>query len=59
MVILEPKERKSVTVSTFPRSVCYEVMGPDAMILVDCKYLGFSLTGCCLGLGRASKATVK
>ena len=30
-VILEPKKIKSVTV--FP-SICYEVMGPDAMILV-------------------------
>ena len=59
VVILEPKKIKSVTVSTFPHSVCYEVMGPDAMILVDCKYLGFSLTGYCLGLGRASKAIVK
>ena len=33
-VILEPKKRKSVTVSTFPPSICYEVMGLDAMILV-------------------------
>ena len=33
-VILEPKKMKSVTVSTFPSSICYEVMGPDAMILV-------------------------
>ena len=32
-VILEPEEIKSVTVSTFPPSVCLEVMGPDAMIL--------------------------
>ena len=32
-VILEPKKRKSVTVSTFPSSICHEVMGPDAMIL--------------------------
>ena len=30
-VILEPKKIKSVTVSP---SVCHEVMGPDAMILV-------------------------
>ena len=30
-VILEPKERKSVTFSPF---VCNEVMGPDALILV-------------------------
>ena len=33
-VILEPKKRKSVTASTFSPSVCHEVMGPDAMILV-------------------------
>ena len=32
--ILEPKERKSVITSTFSPSVCHEVMGPDAMILV-------------------------
>ena len=30
-VILEPKKMKSLTVSP---SICYEVMGPDAMILV-------------------------
>ena len=33
-VILEPKKIKSVTVSFFPPSICHEVMGPDAMILV-------------------------
>ena len=33
-VILEPKKIKSVTVSTFSPSICHEVMGPDAMILV-------------------------
>ena len=33
-VILEPKKRKSVSVSTFSPSICHEVMGPDAMILV-------------------------
>ena len=33
-VILEPKKRKSVTVSIFSPSICHEVMGPDAMILV-------------------------
>ena len=27
-------EIKSVTVSTVPPSICHEVMGPDAMILV-------------------------
>ena len=33
-VISEPKKRKSVTTSTFSPSICHEVMGPDAMILV-------------------------
>ena len=33
-VIMEPKKIKSVTVSTFFPSICHEVMGPDAMILV-------------------------
>ena len=33
-VILEPKKIKSVTVSTFSPSICHEVMGPDAMVLV-------------------------
>ena len=33
-VILEPKKIQSVTVSTFPPSICQEVMGLDAMILV-------------------------
>ena len=33
-VILEPKKVKSVTVSTVSPSICHEVMGPDAMILV-------------------------
>ena len=33
-VILEPKKRKSVIASTFPPSICHEVMGLDAMILV-------------------------
>ena len=33
-VILEPKKRKSVTVSIVSPSVCHEVMGPNAMIFV-------------------------
>ena len=34
-VILEPPQKvKSVTVSTVSPSICHEVMGPDAMILV-------------------------
>ena len=34
MVILELKKIKSVTVSIIPPSICHEVMGLDAMILV-------------------------
>ena len=34
LVILEPKKIKSVTVSIVSPSICHEVMGPDAMILV-------------------------
>ena len=33
-VILETKKIESVTVSIFPTSVCHEVLGLDAMILV-------------------------
>ena len=34
-VILEPKgKKKSVTVFTLPPSICHEIMGTDAMILV-------------------------
>ena len=33
-VILEPRKIKSATVSTVSTSICHEVMGPDAMILV-------------------------
>ena len=33
-VILEPKKIKSDTLSTISPAICYEVMGPDAMILV-------------------------
>ena len=32
--ILEPKKIKSVTVSIVSPSICHEVMGPDAVILV-------------------------
>ena len=34
-VILEPKRIKSVTVFTFSLSICHEVIGLDAMILVS------------------------
>ena len=33
-VILEPLQKKSLTVCTVSPSICHEVMGPDAMILV-------------------------
>ena len=33
-VILEPKKIKSATVSIVSPSICHEMMGPDAMILV-------------------------
>ena len=33
-VILEPEKRKAVIISTFPSSLCHEMMEPDAMILV-------------------------
>ena len=33
-VILEPKKRKSITTSTFPASICNEVIELDSMILV-------------------------
>ena len=32
-VILEPKEIKSVIFCIFPPSICYEMMGTDAMVL--------------------------
>ena len=34
VAILEPKKVKSVTVSIVSSSICHEVIGPDAMILV-------------------------
>ena len=34
IVILEPKKIKSVTISIVSPSICHEVMGSDAMILV-------------------------
>ena len=33
-MILEPKKIKAVTVSIVSPSICYGVMGPDALILV-------------------------
>ena len=42
-VILEPQKIKSATVSTVSPSICHEVLGPDAMILV---FLWFSHNSC-------------
>ena len=33
-VTLEPKKVKFVTASTFPPSICHEVMGPDVIIFI-------------------------
>ena len=33
-VILEPQKIKSVTVSIVPSSICHEILGPGAMILI-------------------------
>ena len=40
-VILEPPKIKSVTVSIVFPSICHEVMGPDAVILVEKKQQHF------------------
>ena len=42
--ILESKKRKSVTVSTVSSSICHEMMGPDAMILVSIETLNILRT---------------
>ena len=42
-VILEPKKIKSLTVSIVSPSICHEVMGPDAMILVFECWIFFSM----------------
>ena len=45
-VILEPKKIKCVTVSTFSPSICHEVMGQNAMILVFWMTLYWSFKIC-------------
>ena len=47
-VILEPKKTKSVTASTFPPSICHEVMGLDALICSP-KQFWDSITALCVG----------
>ena len=37
-VILQPKKRKSVTISSFHPSICYAVMGSDAMIFSSVQF---------------------
>ena len=54
-VILEPKEIKAATVSTFSPSICYEVMGPDAMIFVfECWVLSQLVHSTLSSLSRGS-----
>ena len=43
-VILEPPKIKFVTVSIVSPSICHEVMGPEAMILVFCTLRSFKPT---------------
>ena len=37
-IILEPKKIKSVTVSIVSPSICYEVMGPDAIHFLNVEF---------------------
>ena len=37
-IILEPKKIKSVTVSIVSPSICYEVMGPDAIHFLNIEF---------------------
>ena len=38
IMILEPKKIKSVTASTFPPSICLEVMGPFVCLFIHLSY---------------------
>ena len=38
-MILEPRKKKAATVSTVSPSVCHEVIGPDAMILIFLQFV--------------------
>ena len=59
-VILEPPKIKSDTVSTVSLSICYEVMGSDAMILVFWMFLHRCYTSlhCCLQCVRQTSHTL-
>ena len=52
-MILELKKIKSVTASTFSASICYEVIGPGAMIL-SCFFLAVPVLHCCAGFSLAA-----
>ena len=54
-VILEPRKIKSATVSTVSPSVCHEVIGPDAMILI---FLQFVVIHTVKGFGIVSKEEI-
>ena len=43
-MILEPRKIKSDTASTYPFSICFEVMGPNAIVLVSSMF-SFKPTG--------------
>ena len=42
-MILEPKDWKSVTISKISPSISYEIIGPDAMILVFVLFCFFNI----------------
>ena len=48
-MILELKKIKSVAASTFSASICYEVIGPGAMIVGFCFFLVVLVLRCCAG----------
>ena len=56
-VILKPRKIKSVIVSTVFPSICHEVMGPDAMILVF-RWVLSQLFHCSLSSSRGSLYTL-
>ena len=58
VVMLEPQKRKSVTTSTYSPSICCEVMGLDAIILVFCFVL-FLIFSFKLALSLASFTLIK
>ena len=55
-VILEPPKIKSDTVSTVFPSICHEVMGPDAMILVFWKFRELGTNGLQINVKKLENA---